>query len=121
MSLRAEGSRGELEISGGPRSEFKILIQIPRNTGLHVRVPAGDFTVEGTVGDKDVELMAGSLIVRAGDPQEYASVEASVYAGGLNAGRFDTSKGGLFRSFKRLGPGRYKLYAHVGAGDLTLK
>ena len=121
VSLVNTGGRGELNISGGPRSEFKIVIQIPRNTGVEVRVTAGDLTVEGVVGDKDVELGAGSLIVRAGDPQQYASAEASVYAGGLNAGPFDTSKGGLFRSFKRLGPGRYKLYAHVGAGDLTLK
>ncbi|MBI2680248.1 MAG: hypothetical protein HYX25_04480 [Candidatus Solibacter usitatus] len=121
VRLETTGTRGELEVSGGPRSEFRILIQIPRTTSVHVRVPAGDLAVEGIVGDKDVELNAGGLVLQAGDPLQYASVEASVTAGGLNAGRFDVAKGGLFRSFKRLGPGRYRLHAHVGAGDLTLK
>ena len=97
------------------------MIQIPRKTGIVVRVPGGDLNVEGIVGDKDVELTGGSLTLRAGDPQEYGPVDASVYAGGLNAGPFANSQGGLFNSFKHQGPGRYRLHAHVGAGDLTLK
>jgi hypothetical protein len=121
VRLETTGTRGELEISGGPRNEFRILIQVPRKTGLHVRVPGGDLNVEGIEGDKDVELTGGSLTLRAGNPQDYGPVDASVYAGGLNPGPFANSQGGLFNSFKRQGPGRYRLHAHVGAGDLTLK
>jgi hypothetical protein len=33
---------------------------------------------------------------------------------------FGESRGGLFRSFEKSGNGRYKLVAHVGAGNLTL-
>jgi hypothetical protein len=84
-------------------------------------VPGGDLNVEGIEGDKDVELTGGSLTLRAGNPQDYGPVDASVYAGGLNPGPFADSQGGLFNSFKRQGPGRYRLHAHVGAGDLTLK
>jgi hypothetical protein len=121
VRLETTGTRGELEVSGGPRSEFRILIQVPRKTGLHVRVPGGDLSVEGIEGDKDVELAGGSLTLRAGNPQDYGSVDASVYAGGLNPGPFARSQGGLFNSFRHQGPGRYRLHAHVGAGDLTLK
>jgi hypothetical protein len=121
VRLETIGTRGELEISGGPRNEFRIMIQVPRKTGIVVRVPGGDLNVEGIEGDKDVELTGGSLTLRAGDPQQYGRVDASVYAGGLNPGPFANSQGGLFNSFKHQGPGRYRLHAHVGAGDLTLK
>ena len=121
VSLQTTGTRGALEISGGPRNEFRIVIQIPRKTAIEVRVPGGDLNVEGIEGDKDVELTAGNLTLRAGNPQEYGPVDASVYAGGLSAGPFADSQGGLFNSFKHQGPGRYRLHAHVGAGDLTLK
>jgi hypothetical protein len=30
-------------------------------------------------------------------------------------------KGGLFRSFEERGNGKYRLHAHVGAGELTLR
>jgi len=47
-------------------------------------------------------------------------VDASVNAGDVEASPFGESHGGLFRSFKKSGSGKYKLHAHVGAGDLTL-
>jgi hypothetical protein len=34
---------------------------------------------------------------------------------------FGESHGGLFRSFRKSGTGKYKLVAHVGAGELTLR
>jgi hypothetical protein len=46
---------------------------------------------------------------------------ASVNSGELNARTFDVEKGGLFRSFERSGPGKYRLHAHVGAGELDLR
>ena len=121
LGFTASGNHGELEIHGGPRSEFRINIQIPRKTGVFIRVPAGDLTAEGLVGDKNVELTAGNLILQVGNPADYGPVDASVHAGDLNAGPFEVSKGGLFRSFQHQGPGRYRLHAHVGAGDLNLK
>jgi hypothetical protein len=68
-----------------------------------------------------VQLHAGELIVGVGNPGDYFHVEASVSTGGLEAEPFGESHGGLFRSFHKEGNGKYKLHAHVGAGDLTLK
>jgi hypothetical protein len=43
-------------------------------------------------------------------------------AGDLTASAFGVNKDGLFRSFEQNNPsGKYRLHAHVGAGDLTLK
>ncbi len=121
VHCKKTGSRAALEISGGPRNEFQILIEIPRETELHVRMPFGDLNIAGVRGGKDVELHAGQLTIEAGDPKDYAQIEASVLTGELNLSVLGVDKGGLFRSYKKDGPGKYKLYAHVGSGELDLR
>jgi hypothetical protein len=96
-------------------------VHIPHNSELYARVTAGDVTIENVVGSKDVELHAGDLTISVGNPDDYSSVEASVTAGDISASPFHEDHGGLFRSFRKSGTGKYTLYAHVGAGDLTLK
>lgn len=111
----------ELDVSGGPKNDIRITIEIPKSTGLFVRMPAGQLEISDIRGDKDVQLHAGELIVGVGNPGDYSHVEASVSTGGLEAAPFGESHGGLFRSFHKEGNGKYKLHAHVGAGDLTLR
>jgi hypothetical protein len=111
----------ELDVSGGPKNDIHITIEIPKSTGLFLRMPAGQLEVSDVRGDKDVQLHAGELIVGVGNPGDYSHVEASVSTGGLEAEPFGESHGGLFRSFRKEGNGKYKLHAHVGAGDLTLR
>jgi hypothetical protein len=121
VSLRTIGNSGDLRVHGGPRNDFQILITVPKTSDLFLRMPAGDARVEGLVGNKDVELHAGDLTLGVGTPEEYAFADASVLAGDLDASPFGVTKDGLFRSFHKQGAGKYKLHAHVGAGDLTLK
>jgi hypothetical protein len=111
----------ELDVSGGPKNDIRITIEIPKFTGLFVRMPAGQLELSDIRGDKDVQLHAGELIVGVGNPGDYSHVEASVSTGGLEAEPFGESHGGLFRSFHKDGNGKYKLHAHVGAGELTLR
>ena len=110
----------EFHLSGGPRNDFKITIHLPKTCDLYLRVPAGDVTVEGISGNKDIELHAGDLSIHVGSPDDYSHVDASVSAGDVDAAPFGESHSGLFRSFKKSGSGKFKLHAHVGAGDLTL-
>jgi len=121
ISLKTEGGTGELRVHGGPRNDFQIEILVPRISDLVLRMPAGEAQVDGIVGNKNVEIHAGDLRLQVGPPEGYASANASVVAGDLDAGPFGVTKDGLFRSFHHQGPGKYTLYAHVGAGDLTLK
>jgi hypothetical protein len=111
----------DLTISGGPQNDLNVNIEIPKKTGIYVRMPAGNLELHRIVGDKDAELRFGELIIDVGDASEYSRVDASVYSGGLEAGAFGESHGGLFRSVHREGNGRYFLHAHVGAGDLNLQ
>ena len=81
----------------------------------------GDLTVEGVSGDKDLQLTGGDLILDIGSPEEYAQVDLSVRFGEVSGGQFGDPKGWVGNSIRREGPGKYKLHAHVMAGDLVLK
>jgi hypothetical protein len=121
LTFKHMNTHAELKMTGGPINNGpSIQIEIPKSSNLVVRLPFGDLTIEGVSGDKDVEMHAGDLNIEVGDPASYGHVDASVGAGDLNAGPFGESKDGLFRSFEKSGPGRYRLHAHVGAGDLNL-
>jgi hypothetical protein len=114
------GNSGVLEITGGPRNDVTITVQVPKESNLVVRVFAGDVQVRDVVGDKDVEPNFGSLRIGVGDATDYSSVKASVSSGEIDAKPFGESRGGLFRSVEKYGNGRYKLRAYVGAGRLSL-
>jgi len=115
-----QGNSGVLEITGGPRNDVTITVQVPKESNLVVRVFAGDVEIRDVVGDKDVELNFGALRISVGDVTDYSSVKASVSSGEIDAKPFGESHGGLFRSLEKSGNGKYKLKAYVGAGRLSL-
>jgi len=121
VRLKTSGSKGVLHVSGGPRNNFRIVVEVPKVVDLHLRMPFGEATVQRLTGNKDVEIHAGDLTVEVGEPNAYGHVDASVLSGDLEASPFSVSKSGLFRSFEKEGGGKYRLHAHVGAGDLTLE
>lgn len=120
VRFRRSDDDADLAIYGGPRDGLEVTVEVPASSMLYVRMPAGNLTLEGVSGDKDVELHAGDLTIAVGNAADYGRVDASVIAGDLEAPPFNESHGGLFRSFEKRGAGKYKLHAHVGAGDLTL-
>jgi hypothetical protein len=122
VRVRAEGRDGELRITtDGPSNKgLKFRIQVPGQSHLYVRMSAGDLKIEDVRGNKDVELRAGDLKIDVGRATDYKKVDASLWAGDINASAFRISKDGLFRSFDWNGPGAYRLHAHLMAGDLYL-
>jgi hypothetical protein len=94
---------------------------MPRITDLYARIPYGEVHVEGVEGNKDISIHAGDLTVSVGKSSDYGHVDASVMSGELDGEPFGESHGGLFRSFHKAGSGKYRLHAHVGAGQLTLQ
>lgn len=115
-------SANHLRVYGGPERNVHFRIEVPEKLALVVRATAGDLTISGVTGDKDVELHAGDLTISVGSPQLYRVAEGSVLAGDLNAAAFGVVKDGLFRSFrKENAAGQYRLRAKLLTGDLTLK
>ncbi len=120
VRLRTSGNLGRIEVRRCPHNNFRITLEVPKKSGLYVRMLAGQLEIRGIRGDKDLELSFGQMDVAIGKASDYAHADGSVNSGQVDAAAFDVSKGGLFRSFSQEGPGRYRLHAHIGAGQLTL-
>jgi len=123
VDVEVRGREAEVAVDGPDRrdgSHFRVAIELPRLTDLHLRMTAGDLAIVGIEGNKDVRLFAGDLTIEVDEPSKYRRVDASVTAGDIAARPFNFSTGGLFRKFARSGPGRYELRARLWAGDLKL-
>jgi hypothetical protein len=117
--IRIQGTEATV-VTDGPDNDAHFTIEVPRHSNLLIRLTAGDISITRIEGDLDVSSYAGDVNVEVSRASDYRLVDASVYAGDLNAPAFGTSKGGLFRSFRWTGSGTYKLHVHLGAGDLNL-
>jgi hypothetical protein len=121
VKLTTNGKSADLRVENTPHNHFHAKIEVPSATDLRIRMTAGDLTVGEIKGDKDIEMNAGDLRVSVGNANEWREVDASVTAGDLNASPFQARTGGLFRSIKWKGPGKYRLYIHLMAGDVNLQ
>lgn len=121
VAIKPAGTTADVYVGNTPNNNFTATIEIPRRSNLWARLTAGEITVGTIEGDKDLELNAGSLVVDIPRPQDYGFREASVTTGSINAAAFEVTKDGLFRSFRQIGPGKYRLRAHVMAGEINLR
>lgn len=119
--LSVANNVAELHLSGGPKNELQIIIHVPKNSDLTARVFAGEVNVQDVIGNKDFELHAGQLTIAVEKPEDYGHVDMSVNAGEVDAEIFGDSKGGLFRTISRETAGKYRLHAHVGTGQLSVR
>lgn len=121
VSWRVEKGVADLKVEGGPRHNFALLIEVPRQIDLEVNLPAGDLNLAGVTGNKNVSVRAGDVTIEMGDPNGYREVHAFVLTGELQAPSLNIDKAGLWRSMTHTGPGKYELRASLLAGDLLLK
>src|SRR5215471_11167659 len=121
VEIKASPSVANVYVTNTPNSNFHATIEIPRRSNLWVRLTAGELNVRNIEGDKDLELRAGQVSVAIPRPEDYGLREASVTTGSIEASAFDVSKGGLFRSFRQRGPGKYRLRAYVLAGEIDFR
>jgi hypothetical protein len=123
IKVRLETVPGDaiVRITGCTHNNFELTIEMPKSSDLFLRMFAGELKIAGITGSKDVQVHAGDVTIDVGAAADYRHVDASVMTGDLEAPAFNVSKSGLFRSFARDGDGKYKLHAHVGAGDLNLR
>jgi hypothetical protein len=121
VQLTTNGKSADLRVENTPHNNFHATIEVPALTDLRVRLTAGDLRVSGIKGDKDIEANAGNLNVSVGSSSDWGDVDASVTAGDISATPFAANKGGLFRSMRWKGPGKYRLHVHLMAGDVNLR
>jgi hypothetical protein len=121
VGIKSLGNTADVYVRNTPNGNFTAVIEVPRRSNLWVRLTAGELNVGNIEGDKNLEIRAGQMSVEIPRPQEYGQRDASVLTGAIESSAFEISKGGLFRSFHQQGPGKYRLHAHVMAGEITLR
>jgi len=121
VSIKPSGTTADVYVRNTPNNNFTATIEIPKRSNLWARLTAGEITVGTIEGDKDIALNAGSLVIDIPRPQDYGLREASVTTGSISAPAFEENRDGLFRSFRQIGPGKYRLHVHVMAGEITLR
>jgi hypothetical protein len=116
-----EGYRKLQVHGGGSIHNFHVRIEVPRICNLKLEVPAGEVRVNDLVGDKDVQLHAGEIVISPVVAADYRSASASVGIGDLSASPFGVQKGGFLHSFsKENSSGHYRLRVHVATGTINL-
>ncbi len=116
--LNTNGTHADLAVTNTPHNNFHAVIEVPAVADLRIQLTAGNLVTGAIRGNKDIESHAGNAEISVGDPKDYFKVDASVNAGNIDADVFGSSTGGLFRTFKWSGPGKYQIHAHLGAGNL---
>jgi len=131
-SVRGEDSLSDVEaradirgteariVTDGPMNNFKVTIQVPQRADLYIRLTAGELRLDRVEGSKDIELHAGEMRIDVNRAEDYNSVDASIWAGEIQADPFNVRKEGLFRSFDWKGHGPYRLHARLKAGEVWL-
>src|SRR5271156_1257410 len=63
MRVQMEGSKdyARLTVSDGPKNALEVTIEVPKRTGLVVRMCAGTLELPHITGEKDAELHSGEL------------------------------------------------------------
>jgi len=125
VALTANATRATVAVTETPSTNFQATIEVPKNSDLIVRLSGGNLVLSGITGNKDIDSVAGNTEIAIGDPNDYASMEATVKAGDLNVGAFSGAKTedsfGLLHRASWSGKGKYTLRANLGAGNLVLR
>ena len=119
VSVGVEGKAARID-TDGPRNNFHVSIQLPRRADLTIRLSAGEISLRGIEGNKDVSAWAGELKIGVGRAADYRTADASVTAGEIDASAFNAKKEGVFRSFAKQGTGKYDLRVRLTAGKIVL-
>ena len=106
--------------TGGVRNGLRIDIEMPMRSDVRLDLSAGEVSMRGIEGSKDISMWAGEVSIEVGDPARYRRVDASVRFGEIGAHAFSVNKGGIFRSFHWNGGGEYVLRARLFAGEVNL-
>lgn len=120
VKVDTNGNSADLRVENTPHDNFHATIEVPASTNLNIYFTAGDLNIGSIKGNKEITMNAGDLKIAVGDAKEWASVDASVAAGDINAAAFQVTKSGLFRSVHWHGPGKYRLNISLKAGDINL-
>jgi len=119
--LSASGTHANLAIKDTPHNNFRATIEVPATADLTLHLTGGNLEIGAITGNKEIDSKAGNVTIQIPNTNDYGAVDAAVKVGNLSGGPFGDSGSGLSPHLTWSGPGKYKLHANLGAGNLELK
>jgi len=122
------GTPAEIEVNGskahiittGTTGHFHATIKVPKSADLEIHQNGGGLRIGAVKGNKDLESTTGHIVVQIVSADQYGDVDVAVGLGNLFATPFDRVKGGVGKSVKWAGSGKYRLHVRLGEGDINL-
>jgi hypothetical protein len=121
VDVATDGAAANVTVSNTPHNNFHATIDIPKTADVVIRLTAGELSVAPVAGNLDVDSTAGNVNIDVTSANDYASFTAEVKAGDLKADAFNVKKSGLLQTVAWTGPGKYRLRATLGAGNLIVR
>jgi hypothetical protein len=119
--LTATGTHANLTVKDTPHNNFRSTIEVPATADITIHLTGGNLEIGAITGNKDIDSKAGNVTISVPNANDYGTVDAAVKVGNLDAGPFGKSDSGFAPRLKWSGPGKYKLTANLGAGNLEMK
>lgn len=119
--FEVKGSQVEIDLKARMNGScnLDVQVEVPSPINLALRMGAGDVVLDGVQGNIDIADHVGDIRVNPGAEKEYSFIQASTRIGDVD-GLPGPLHGWLGKSGKVTGAGHYRLYAHVGVGDVHL-
>jgi hypothetical protein len=117
--VTVSGSKATIR-TRGPKNNFRVDVDVPAIADIQLDLSAGELLFRGVEGNKSVSMWAGEVTMEVGDAQLYRRVDLTVRAGEIQAIPFGGTRGGLMRSFRWDGSGKYTIIARLFAGEVRL-
>lgn len=109
-----------LKLNAPRGGSVDVELRVPSRSNLHVRVSAGDVSIDPVEGSLDVETHAGDIRIRLPEHVDLGMVDASTHAGDVNA-PFGKAHGWIGSKLDYDGGGKYRIHAHTIAGDIDFE
>src|SRR5215471_20150960 len=106
VEVAVAGAHADVTVKGTAHTNFKCIIEVPKVSDVAIRLSAGDLDVGAIAGSKDIESTAGDVRIAVGNPDDYASIDATVSVGDLSGGPLGNATGEFIsHSIKKTGKG----------------
>jgi DUF4097 and DUF4098 domain-containing protein YvlB len=109
-----------LKLTAPRDGSVDVELRVPSRSDLHVRVSAGDVSIDPVQGSLDVETHAGDIRIRLPEHVDLGVLDASTHAGDVNA-PFGKPHGWIGGKLDYDGGGKYRIHAHTFAGDIDFE
>jgi hypothetical protein len=109
-----------LKLTAPHSGSVDVELHVPARSNLHVRVSAGDVSIDPVEGSLDVETHAGDIRIKLPDHVDLGLVDASTHAGDVNA-PFGKPHGWIGSKLDYDGGGKFRIHAHTFAGDIDFE